>query len=610
MSATPCQRPVLVYDGGCGICREWVDYWRALTGNAFDARAYQDAAADFPNIAPQEFERAIQLIEIDGSVSSGAEATFRLYRGIAPWSCLSFLYRWLPGFRQLSEFAYSFLSRRRGLLAGLTHFFWGRNIRPIRFTVTAWIFLRLLGLIYLAAFTSFGVQAQGLIGSEGLLPLQEYLAALSEHLGGAAWYRAPNVFWLGAGDAFIRGAWIAGCVFSVSLACGLFVRLSLVALYVLYLSLFYAGQAFMTFQWDLLLLETGFLAIFLPAGGPVIPWLYRWLVFRFMFLGGAVKILSGDPTWDNLTALTFHFETQPLPTPAAWYAHHLPVWVLMGLAAATFIVELILPFLILAPRRLRMFAGWCFIIFQCAIIITGNYNFFNLLTICACLFLFDDTAVSSVLPARLSTRLEPLASRSPSVPAAAALGLFAILILYVSSESIVRYLGGDRDAQVSPVTRVLSPCQCVNTYGPFAVMTTRRHEIIIEGSADSINWREYAFRYKPGTVSKITGWIVPHQPRLDWQMWFAALSRPERQPWFRNLLARLLLASDPVVGLLESTPFSDAPPTAVRALFYRYQFTTPAERSRSGNWWKRELVGEYHPAVRLSVDIGQQATSK
>ncbi|MBI2969596.1 MAG: lipase maturation factor family protein [Gammaproteobacteria bacterium] len=593
-------RRLLVYDGDCGICREWVEYWLALTGGSFEARTYQDAAAEFPGIPPGEFRRAIQLIETDGSVSSGAEATYRLYDGIRPYSMLIFFYRWFPGFRQLSEFAYGFLSRRRGLLAGLTHLFWGRGFQPVRYTVTTGIFLRLLGLIYLGAFVSFGVQASGLIGSEGILPLQNYLAALSDHLGDEAWYRAPTLFWLSGTDTAVRGAWIAGCLLSVFLVSGILVRLSLVGLYLLYLSLFYAGQVFMTFQWDLLLLEAGFLAIFLPSGGAIVPWLFRWLAFRFMFLGGAVKIASGDPAWDNLTALKYHFETQPLPTPVAWYAHQLPDGLLMALVATTFIVELIVPFLIFAPRRMRMFAGWCFIVFQAAIILTGNYNFFNLLTICILLFLFDDAALSSLFPAHLRARLARLPARRPQSITTVAQVLFAALILCSSAESLVRVLSSGRDTPLSALSRAISPCQCVNVYGPFAVMTTQRREIVIEGSADGLNWREYEFRYKPGALSEIPGWIIPHQPRLDWQMWFAALSRPDRQPWFRNLLARLLLGNQPVLRLLASNPFPGSSPMAVRAIFYRYRFTTPEERAAGGNWWQRERLGEYHPAIRIT----------
>src|SRR5690606_15156375 len=201
-------------------------------------------------------------------------------------------------------------------------------------------------------------QARGLIGREGVLPLGPYLDALQQQLGAAAWYLAPAIFWLGDNDAAILGVCITGCIFALLLVFNVFSRAVLPCLFFLYLSLTIAGQAFMSFQWDALLLEAGFLAIFLPSQSRAVIWLYRFLLFRYIFLSGVVKILSGDPAWDSLTALYYHFETQPLPTRLAWYAHHLPHPLLQAGAAATFIVELLLPFLIFCPRRLRMVTGF------------------------------------------------------------------------------------------------------------------------------------------------------------------------------------------------------------------------------------------------------------
>jgi predicted DCC family thiol-disulfide oxidoreductase YuxK len=592
-------KPVFVFDGDCGICREWVEYWRELTGAAFAFRPFQEAAADYPRVPREEFARSVQLIRPDGTKSSGAEATFALYRGVFPQSALPFLYRWLPGFAPLSEFCYEFLSQRRGLLAFLTHLCWGRGFRPVRYDITAWIFLRLLGLIYLAAFLSFGAQAQGLVGSDGILPAAPHFEALHARFGRLAWYYAPSLFWLHAGDTTIAAVWLIGAALSVALVVNAATRLVLPALFVLYLSIYYAGQTFMSFQWDLLLLEAGFLAVFLPRGVPVVVWLYRWLAFRFMLLGGAVKIVSRDPSWDSLSALQYHFETQPLPTIAAWYAHQLPDWFLSASAAATLIIELLIPFLVFCPRRFRMLAAGCFILLQVLIILTGNYNFFNLLTIAICLFLLDDTALRRLLPAPFGQRLESRRAPPASPWGRLVLATLAFTVIFVSTESMWRLLGSVRDRAPSALTRALDPCSCINNYGPFAIMTRVRNEIVIEGTTDGREWREYELRYKPGDLSRITGWIIPHQPRLDWQMWFAALSTADRQPWFRNLLARILTGSRPVLGLLESDPFADSPPLAVRAMFFRYEFTTFDERRVSGHWWKRTPAGEYHPPMRL-----------
>jgi hypothetical protein len=342
------------------------------------------------------------------------------------------------------------------------------------------------------------------------------------------------------------------------------------------------------------------LALFLRGGSPVTVWLFRWLAFRFFFMGGMVKLLSGDPTWDNLTALAYHFETQPLPTVLAWYAHHLPSPMLTGMTAATLIIELLIPFLVFAPRRLRMFAAWCFIVLQLAILLTGNYNFFNLLALCLCLFLFDDAALHRALPATMAAgfaaRQRVASERTP----AALTWLFAGLVLAGSSEQTWLALRNDRAGDASAVvTRALAPCRCISNYGPFAVMTTVRHEIEIEGSMDGVNWLPYGFRHKPGPLDEIGGWIIPHQPRVDWQMWFAALSRPSREQWFQNLLFRLLQNSPAVTALLGSNPFPDRPPQWVRARFYRYEFTTPEQRAETGHWWTRTPVADYFPPARL-----------
>ncbi|MBI1731540.1 MAG: lipase maturation factor family protein [Gammaproteobacteria bacterium] len=595
-------RPLFVYDGDCGICVEWVNYWRALTGAAIDYCPYQQAAGQYPDIAPGKFARAVHLFFPDSRIATGADATFQIYRGRFPQGLLAILYRWLPGFRPLSEAGYSFFADHRGLLAFLTHFFWGRNFQPPVWTATSWMFLRLLGLIYLGAFVSFGTQITGLIGSDGILPVTNFLTALREHFGTRAWSLAPMVFWFDAGDMTLVGTCVAGVLLALLVVCNVFATPALVALFLLYLSLVIAGQVFMAFQWDMLLLEAGALAIFLRGGSTIIVWLYRWLVFRFMFLGGMVKIISGDRTWDSLTALNYHFETQPLPNVAGWYAHQLPESALMGLTGATLIIELLLPFLIFAPRRPRMFAAWCFILLQFAILLTGNYNFFNLLTLCICLFLFDDAALRCLLPRRIALRLQAARVEAPGRIAGALTWLFAAIVLFSSSELLLSTISRGQSGPLSPITRAAAPCRCINNYGPFAVMTTVRHEIEIEGSNDGSDWRVYRFPHKPGPLNGIGGWIIPHQPRVDWQMWFAALSNPDREPWFRNFLFRLLQNSPAVTALLAENPFLDAPPRWVRARFYRYEFTTPEQRAETGDWWKRTLVGEYFPPASLPAD--------
>lgn len=590
---------VLIYDGDCGICREWVDYWRCVTGPGVEYRPYQQVAGDYPDISLQEFEAAVQLIGPDAKRCSGARACLELYRNKPPYQLFIWLYDYLPGVALISESCYGFLSRHRGLLAFFTHLFWGREFRPAEFYLTSWVFLRLLGLIYCAAFLSLYVQITGLIGTDGILPLANYLDAARNTLGNTAYYRLPMIFWLDCSNGFLQFVCLAGAVTSLFVVFNFLSRMSLLIMYLLYLSLVYGGQQFMSFQWDMLLLEAGFLALFLYRGSHITVWLYRWLVFRFMFLGGMVKILSHDPTWRNLTALHFHFETQPLPSPLAWYAHHLPDPLLNSAVAATLIIEIFIPFLIFTPRRLRFFAAWCIIIFQSCIILTGNYNFFNLLTITLCLFLFDDAALRKTLPAAVSKIITARQKPTIKKPAAVFLSLFAALVCYSSGEQLLLVLKQDPGRQPSALTRWLAPFQIVNNYGPFAVMTTLRYEIQIEGSNDKKHWRVYEFKYKPGDPGKPLSWNIPHQPRLDWQMWFAALSSPDSNIWFKNLLVRLLQNKTAVIGLFARNPFPDRAPSFVRARFYEYHFTTPQQRESSGNVWKRRLVAEYYPAVSL-----------
>jgi len=308
--------PVLIYDGDCGFCGYWARYWQKLTGERVAYRPYQEVAAHYPAIPLADFQRAVQFITPDGGRASAAEASFLTLshaRGKGVWL---WLYRRLPGFAPLAERAYAFTAAHRPAFFRISQLLWGRNHEPPRYELVSFLFLRGFGLIYLAAFLSFAVQAQGLIGSHGILPLAELTDAVAASAGRERFWLMPMVFWWSSGDTAIRLVCWAGVVFSLLLICNLLPRLSLVLLYVLYLSLLYAGQVFMTYQWDTFLLEGGFLALVLSLARMPGIWLLRWLLFRFMFMSGVVKLLSGDPTWWDLSALSYHFETQPLPTPA------------------------------------------------------------------------------------------------------------------------------------------------------------------------------------------------------------------------------------------------------------------------------------------------------
>jgi len=595
-------QPLLIYDGDCGFCIYWARYWQKLTGPRVAYAPYQEVAAQFPEIPVAAFQRAVQYVAPEGKIASGAEASFLTLSHASGKRFWLTLYRQLPGFATIAERTYAFIASHRAALYRPSLWLWGRDYEPPRFDLVSWLFLRAIGLIYLVAFVSFGVQALGLIGSHGILPLSEFIDAIQSQLGLERYWLFPMVFWLDQSDFAIQAACWAGAALSLLLIFNVLPRLSLLFLYVLYLSLFYAGQVFTGFQWDLLLLESGFLAFVLSMVTKPGIWLLRWLMFRFMFLSGAVKLLSGDPTWANLSALSYHFQTQPLPTPLAWYVHHLPRSVLTASTAATFVIELGLPFLIFCPRRLRFVAAFGILLLQLLILLTGNYTFFNILVMALCLALFDDAAVRKICPQRLARFVrDRIQDIQPGKVASFVAVAFVMLIVFTGFVQIHAASGGRISTPAMWINDEIAPLRIVNTYGLFAVMTTARPEIIVEGSDDGVHWREYTFKYKPGDVRRRPLWNIPHQPRLDWQMWFAALGTPSQNPWFLRFLRRLLENSPEVTALLGTNPFAfpGKPPLYVRALLYDYRYSSREEKEKTGAWWVRQPEGIYYPAVAL-----------
>jgi len=593
-------QPLLIYDGDCGFCIYWARYWQRLTGDRVTYAPYQEVTAQYPEIPLAEFQRAVQYVAPDGKIASGAEAAFLTLSHASGKRFWLTLYRHVPGFAAIAQLMYSFVASQRSAFYRASLWLWGRDYEPPRFDLVSWLFLRAIGLIYLAAFVSFGVQALGLIGSHGILPLSEFAGAALSQLGGESSWRVPMVFWLDQSDFAIQAACWTGAALSLLLIFDVLPRLSLFFLYALYLSLFYAGQEFMGFQWDLLLLESGFLALLLSIATKPGIWLLRWLLFRLMFLSGAVKLLSGDPTWANLSALSYYFQTEPLPTPLAWYAHHLPQAVLTASTVATFVIELALPFLIFFARRLRFVVAFGILFLQAVILLTGNYAFFNLLTMALCLVLFDDAALRKVLPRRLIRFVQRnVPDIMPGRIVFCAVGAFALLIVFVGLIQLHAVFSGRISASAAWINNEIAPLRIVNTYGLFAVMTTTLPEIIVEGSDDGVHWREYGFKYKPSDVMRRPQWNFPHQPRLDWQMWFAALGTARENPWFSRFLQRLLENSPEVTALLGINPFPHEPPLYVRALLYDYRYSGTEEKKATSAWWVRQPEGIYYPAIAL-----------
>ena len=597
---TDSARPLLIYDGDCGFCGYWARYWQKLTGDSVEYRPYQQVIAQYPTISEAEFQRAVQFIAPDGRRASGAEASFLTLahaRGKGFWLAL---YRYLPGLAPLSELAYAFIAKRRSGFYRVSLMLWGRNYEPPRYALVSFLFLRLFGLVTLCAFVSFAMQAQGLIGSRGILPLHEFIDALAAHFGPERFVLAPMVFWLNDSDLAISAVCWAGAGLSLTLVLNLLPRLSLVLIYGLYLSLLYAGQTFMNFQWDTFLLETAVIALLMSFAPTTGVWLAHWLLFRFMFMSGVVKLISGDPNWRNLSALSYHFLTQPLPTPLAWYAASLPTGVLKAATGAMFFVELILPFLIFCPRRLRFASAFGILMLQSCILATGNYNWFNLQTMLLCLTLFDDAALRHILSARFLELVEARAEpRAPRRAVTIVVNAAALMMVFLSLVQMDERFGGRPPEAALAVDDLFEPLHIVSPYGLFAVMTTTRNEIVVEGSDDGMQWREYEFRYKPGDVKRRPPWNIPHQPRLDWQMWFAALDDPQRSPWFSRFLERLLENEPSVIALLERNPFPDKPPTYLRAELYGYTYA--GNDNHAGRWWNRRLAGLYFPKARLKT---------
>jgi lipase maturation factor 1 len=577
-------KPLLIFDGKCGFCRIWIQYWSALTGGRVDYAPSQEAGERFPQIPGESFGQSVQLVMPSGEVISGARGVFTTLTYAPRMAWLLWIYNHLPGFAPVTEALYRFIAAHRPLFYHLTRFTFGRNILPRSYARVEWIFLRVLALIYLAAFTSFGVQITGLIGSHGILPVGRYLDAVAAAYGVAGYWMMPGVFWIAHGDVFLRGVCIAGAVLSIVLLLGYLERIALVPLYILYLSLCTAGQDFMSFQWDMLLLETGFLAIFLGSSKTIV-YLFRWLLFRLMFLSGAVKLLSHDPTWSNLGAVGYHYMTQPLPTPLAWYMYQFPLGFQRFSAGFLFFVELVAPFLIFAPRLWRRCGVGCLLFLQVMIFLTGNFAFFNILTMALCLFLFDDASFAKL----------PLRSRTVRIRWGFVAAVASVILILSGLE--LRGVFAERD---SSLVLAAAPFGIVNTYGLFAVMTTARPEIVVQGSNDGVTWLDYEFRYKPGALRQAPHWIAPHQPRLDWQMWFAALRTQGNPSWFDNFMVRLLLGSPDVLGLLAKNPFPQAAPKYVRALSFDYSFTDFATRRATGQWWQRQPRGVYFPEISLA----------
>ena len=599
----------MIWDGECHFCRRWIERWREITAGEVDYATYQEAADRFPEIPLEQFQRAVAFIKPDGKTFFAAEAVYRSLACRSSRKWMAWSYDHVPGFAAISEIAYGFIARHRKVGSAFTRVLWGRDVRPPTYFWARRWFLRAIGLIYLIAFVSLWAQVDGLIGANGISPVNQFLPAVHEQLGPQVYSLLPTLCWFDLSNTFLHFLCGAGVAFSLLLVFGIAPVICLTALFVFYLSLTISGQTFLSFQWDILLLETGFLSIFLapwqlwPKRGQEPPvsraalLLLKLLLFKLMVMSGVVKLTSGDDCWWNLTALDYHYWSQPLPTIFGWWADQHPEWFKHFSVGFCMAVEIIAPFFIWAPRRPRLIAAGLMIFLQLVIALTGNYCFFNLLTLALCLLLIDDGVAASLHDPRTfrtAKRLQDRLSTSGAI-------IVLIVSLPINGWLIFTAFKPDAAWPRTPAFayRHLEPFRIVNGYGLFRVMTKDRREIVIEGSADGIDWLPYEFKWKPGDVNRAPGWCAPHQPRLDWQMWFAALGTPEQNPWFIRLATCLLKGKTGVTRLFAHDPFPNQPPRYIRAILYRYRFTTAKEHRQTGAWWERQELGEYLPAVSL-----------
>jgi lipase maturation factor len=471
--------------------------------------------------------------------------------------------------------------------------------------LTRFVILRLLGFVYAIAFLVAAQQLVPLIGEHGLTPATLYLDRIQAHFGShaSAMWHFPSVFWLGVSDrAMLIFAW-AGFALSLVVLGGYANAIILAVLWAMYMSIVHVGDTWYGYGWETQLLETGFLSIFLcplfdPRPFPKRPppllvlWLFRWLGFRIMIGAGLIK-LRGDPCWRNLTCLYYHYETQPIPSPISRYLHFAPHWFHKVETAWNHFTELVVPWFSFGPRTARHTAGVLLVGFQVLLIISGNLSFLNYVTIIPFLACFDDSFWGKILPGSLVRRAEKASDKSePSRLQTGIAVALTILVAYLSIAPVTNLISARQAMNDS-----FDPFNLVNTYGAFGAVGKERYEIIFEGTDDALvtgdtKWKEYEFKAKPGDPNRRPPFIAPYQPRIDWQIWFAAMGSPAEYPWTLHFVWKLLHNDSATLSLLANNPFPNEPPHFVRARLYRYQFAPLDDRA----WWKRELIGEWLPA--------------
>ncbi len=469
--------------------------------------------------------------------------------------------------------------------------------------VTIRLTLIAFGAIATWATASLWAQLPGLYGPSGIEPIAETMESLrAAHAPVSA---VPTLFWLGASPLALHLVLALAVLSSIAITAGLAPRWACLTLFASWLSLVQVGAPFLNFQWDILLLETSlvfaflapngvrpFLSESLPEPGLAVRLAVAVLACKVTLGSGIVKLASGDESWRALTALTFHWWTQPLPTWTSVLGNEWPLGVQKVLCAIMFVLELPVPLLVFGPRRARLAGAIGLATMQLGLIAAGNYSYFNWLTIVLSLPLLDDRALASVVKSFVSSPAQPRPRPSAFVWtgwAVAALYAFFSVTAFARRFTVAPPL--------ESVRSLLAPFHAINAYGAFAVMTKARPEIIVEGSRDGVSWSAYEFPWKPGRLDRRPDFVAPWQPRLDWQMWFASLGTCDQNPWFLSFQQELLRGTPEVRALLATDPFGSAPPTFLRSTTYEYRF---APLGQAGAWWTRTESGPYCPPLALA----------
>jgi len=465
---------------------------------------------------------------------------------------------------------------------------------PDQYSMILHYFPQLIGVIYLFVFWPFLFQIKGLFGKQGILPMTPYLNSIHLSYGRKAYYYIPSVFWVSSKDKTLVIFAIFGTLLSILTILGIFPLVWIPILFILHLSITTAGQEFLSFGWESFFLEISlysYLLLITPAPTFGMWWCLNLLLFRFHFEAGISKLMTNDSSWNTFTGVDFHYLTQPIPNTVAWHAKKLPMWFQKLSCVLMFIAEIPLPFLVFGTEDLRLAAFFGLAGLQFFIWLTGNFSYLNHMTVIFCLILLGDSYLEPLLG-----KANPPASNSLFLEAA--MGIVAGIFILGQCLRILSHFYPKR-FYLKPLVKI-SPFHILNRYGIFAVMTTKRYEIVIEGSDDGEEWKEYLFKWKPSELSRRPRRVSPYQPRLDWQIWFLPFTTFRHEPWVKNFLYRLLEGSPDVLKLIRENPFPDCPPKFIRAQMYDYEFTTRKERRETGDWWKRTYVGSYSPTYQLA----------